>query len=152
MTEWTTELVEERLFDAADVLKRMPEQRIQGYFNTWPAIFRSFDDLVGQQPQPMRRPLPSAKAIDEMETVLQWLGWLEPDVAKLAWARAERTPWKEICWRFGISRAAANRRWEYAMSMITWRLVGRRMPVRLSRRRIVERLRSVSETSARHPT
>lgn len=36
----------------------------------------------------------------------------EKDDARLLWLRANRTPWKPICWELGISRAPANRRWQ----------------------------------------
>ena len=61
-----------------------------------------------------------------MEEALPWLRWVEPEVAKLVWARAEGAPWKPICWRFAISRATADRRWKYGLSLIVWRLNGRR--------------------------
>ena len=54
------------------------------------------------------------------------LRWLKPDETKLVWARAEGTPWKQICWRFGIARATAHRRWRYALSLIVYRLNGKR--------------------------
>ena len=54
MTDWTPDLVEERLAEAAFVLKRLPEPRRQGYFSTWPATVYSFADKVGQEPKPMR--------------------------------------------------------------------------------------------------
>jgi hypothetical protein len=53
-----------------------------------------FADRVGQQPEPMRLPPPSPTAISRMEDALPWLRWLEPEYAKLVWARADRTPWK----------------------------------------------------------
>jgi hypothetical protein len=37
-----------------------------------------------------------------MESALPWLTWLEPEDAKLAWTRAEGTPWKPTGWRFDI--------------------------------------------------
>ena len=79
-----------------------------------------------------------------MEETLGWLRWLEADDTKLAWARAERTPWKMICWRFGVGRATAHRRWEYALSLIAWRLNGRAAPAKRSRRFLVERARLLS--------
>jgi hypothetical protein len=144
MDEWTRQHVEERLIEAADVLKRLPEVRVQGYFSLWPKIAYEFSDLVGQEPRATRRPPPSPQAISRMEATLPWLAWLESDDAKLVWARAERTPWKAICWRFGIARATANRRWEYAISVITWRLNRRPLPTKWSRGFVVERLRSLS--------
>jgi hypothetical protein len=37
------------------------------------------------------------------------------------------TPWKLICWLFGIARASAHRRWRYGLSLIAYRLNGRRL-------------------------
>ena len=138
MAEWTPNLVEARLAEAAWVLGRLPEPQRQGYFSTWPRIAYEFSDLVGQEAPRLRRGPPSPDAISRMEATLPWLQWLEPDDAKLVWARAERTPWKPICWRFGISRATAHRRWEYALSVIVWRLNGRRPPAKRSQRFVVE--------------
>lgn len=139
MGDWTPACVEERLHEAADVMKRLPEVRVQGYYSLWPKMLAEFSDLVGQEPQPLKRPPPSPDAITRMEETLGWLRWLEAEDAKLAWARAERTPWKMICWRFGVCRATAHRRWEYALSLITWRLNGWRVPGKRSRRFVVER-------------
>lgn len=58
MAEWTRDMVEERITEAADVLKQLPPVRLGGYFSTWPEILRSFGDRVGANPVPMRRPPP----------------------------------------------------------------------------------------------
>lgn len=141
---WTPEQVEARLVEAADVMARLPPVRAQGYFNTWPAIVPEFSDLVGRESPALRRPPPLSAAITRMEEALAWLRWLEPEDAKLVWARAEGTPWKAICWRFGIARATANRRWDYALAVIVWRLEGRTVPGTWSRNFLKERLRFVS--------
>lgn len=137
MAEWTRTQVEERLEEAAAVMKRLPPVRVQGYFSAWPEVMHSFGDLVGQEPQ-LKLPPPSARAIDRMDETMLWLRWLEPELGKLVWARAEGSPWKPICWRFGIARATAHRRWEYGLSVIVWRLNGRRVPTKRSRRYVVE--------------
>lgn len=134
MDHWTVEMVEDRLVEAAVVTRRLPSVRVPGYFNTWPKMVVEFADRVGQLPEPMRLPPPSAAAIGRMEEALTWLRWLEADDAKLVWARADRTPWKAICWRFGIARATANRRWQYGLSAIAWRLNGRKLPTKRSKR------------------
>jgi hypothetical protein len=72
-----------------------------------------------------------------MEEALGWLRWLEPEDAKLVWARIEGAPWKSICWRFGIGRATAHRRWQYGLCLVAWRLNGRRVPAKRSRRFVV---------------
>jgi len=60
MNDWTPESAETRLVEAATVLRRLPRERGQGYFSTRPQTFVAFSDLVGQMPEPMRLPPPSA--------------------------------------------------------------------------------------------
>jgi hypothetical protein len=79
-----------------------------------------------------------------MEETITWMCLLERDDARLVWARAEGAPWKAICWRFGVARATAHRRWQYGLSVIAWRLNGRHVPRRRSRRFLVERVRVLS--------
>ena len=67
MTDWTPAMVDERLVEAAAVLRRLPSVRMRGYFSTWPAMYVEFGDLVDQTPEPMRLPPPSAAAISRME-------------------------------------------------------------------------------------
>ena len=127
MADWTPAMVEARLESAADVFRSLPGVMPQGFFNAWPEYFHSVADKVGQQPQ-IRRPRPSPRQITEAEETLLWLRWLDPDDARLLWLRANRTPWKPICWELGISRATANRRWQYGLAVIVWRLNRKRVP------------------------
>ena len=139
MNDWTPEMVEARFVEAAIVLRRLPAPRSQGYFSTWPKMAVEFADLVGQTPEPMRMPPPSAAAISRMEATMPWLAWLEAEDAKLVWARAEGARWKHICWRFGLTRATANRRWNYCLIVIAWRLNRRPIPAKWSRRYLLQR-------------
>lgn len=143
--EWTAARVEERLSEAADVMKRLPPVRVQGYFNTWPAIAHDFADRVGQEPQRMRRPPPSPEAITRAEATLLWLRWLEVDDARLVWMRAERARWREICQRFGMARSTANRRYDYALAVIMWRLECRPLSKTWSQRYLFERARVLKD-------
>jgi hypothetical protein len=149
VTDWTTSMVENRLFEAADVLMRLSDVRVHGSYTLWPKTITEFSDLVGQEPPKLCRPHPSPDAISRMEQTIAWLTWLDSEDAKLVWARTERAPWKLICWRFGISRATAHRRWEYALSLIAWRLNGQPVPSKRSRRYLVERVRSVAAVAAK---
>ena len=127
MGEWSQARVEDRLESAADVFRSLPAVKPQGYFSAWPEYFHSFGDKVGQEPT-TRRPRPSPRQISEADEALLWLRWLEKDNARLLWLRANRAPWKAVCWELGISRATANRRWQYGIAVITWRLNGKRVP------------------------
>jgi len=141
---WTPLLVEERLAEAADVLKRLPEEKVRGYFSVWPEVIHDFGDLVGQEPKPMRPPRPSPAAISRMDEAVTWCRFLAPEDGKLVWARAEGASWKEVCWRFGIARATAHRRWRYGLGVIALRLNGRRVPGKRSRSFVVERANRLS--------
>ncbi|MFN3845517.1 MAG: DUF6362 family protein [Paracoccaceae bacterium] len=131
MADWTSAMVDARLESAADVFRMLTDVKPKGYFNAWPEYFHSVADKVGQQPQ-IRRPRPSPRQITQAEETLLWLRWLDPEDARLLWLRANRTPWKPICWELGISRATANRRWQYGLAVIVWRLNGRRVPAKRS--------------------
>jgi hypothetical protein len=144
MVNWTPEQVEARLKEAADVLKRLPETKARGYSNLWPRVVHDFGDMVGQEAEPMRRPPPSAAAISRMEEALTWIRFLAIDDGKLVWARAERAPWKSICWRFGIARATANRRWKFGLSVIALRLNGRHVPAKRSKSFVINRANRMS--------
>lgn len=138
MGEWTTAQVQDRLELAAGVMRQMPGVMPQGFFNAWPEYFHSFADKVGQEPK-MRRPRPSPRQITQAEEAMLWLRWLEKDDARLVWLRANGTPWKPICWELGISRATANRRYQYGIAVIVWRLNGKSVPRKRSMGFVVRR-------------
>jgi hypothetical protein len=136
MTEWTRDRVEERVREAAVVLAKLPGLPSQGYFSTWPDVLLSAREIARQEPKPMRV-LPSPQAITRMEEAITWSRFLEPDDAHLMWDRAAGVAWKGICYRFGISRPTAHRRYDYALSVIAWRLNGRQVHHRRGRRFVI---------------
>lgn len=143
---WTPLLVEERLAEAADVIKRLPPVKVRGYFNTWPQIVHEFSDLVEQEPQLMKRPTPSAAAITRMEETFGWTVGLDPMDAKIVMLRARGERWKHICGTVGLARTAAHEHWLYALCTIAWRLNGCGIPKSASRRRLLdEAMRSLRE-------
>jgi hypothetical protein len=119
---WTPTMVEERFEEAAFTLRRLPESRVPGYFNTWPPIIRSVYEAFGWERARMPRIAPSPQAISNMEETFTWLAWLEPDDARIVWLRAEGSPWKPICLRVGLSRQHAWRRWVAALITVSKRL------------------------------
>ena len=135
---WTPSLVEERFVEAADVMKRLPEVKVQGYFSTWPKVIHDFGDRVEQEPKVLSRPRPSPHAISRMEETLGWLAWLEPIDAKIVWLRASGERWKSICWKVGLGRTAAHQHWLYALCVIAWKLNGREPSFRRSRQHMIE--------------
>lgn len=141
---WTPVMIEERLEEAANVMRRLPPVKVQGYYSLWPRYVYEFADLVGQDEPKLRLPPPSSDAITRMDEAMEWLRWLEPDDAKLVWRRAERRRWKAICVEFGMSRATAHQHWLYAMCVIAWRLNGKRVPTKRSKQHLIELVRRQS--------
>jgi hypothetical protein len=114
--------VEDRIHDAARTLRRLPEERVQGYFSTWPKIKRDEMEILQMEKEPMRI-RPSMNDITEMEEVLfVWLRWLEVDERKLVWQRAERVRWKLICAQFGVGRTKAWEMYKCALGKIAARI------------------------------
>ena len=134
---WTPLLVETYVVEAADVLERLPDTTRLGYASTWPPMIREFWEAFGWQEAVLKRPRPSAAAIDRMDMALQWLSWLDVDDAKIVWLRACGKPWKEVCWRSGLARAAAHQHWMFALCVIAWKLNGQTMPRNVSKRALI---------------
>jgi len=99
---------------------------------------------LGQQGS--RAPHPPCPLDGGPEGALLWFLWLEPQDAQLLWMKVERTPWKVICQDFGISRATANRRVEYLLSVLAWKLNHQRVPAKWSCRYHIERTRDMSSS------
>ena len=89
----------------------------------------------------MRRPRPGPRDITQAEEALLWLRWLEKNDARLVWLRANGKPWKPICWELGVSRPTANRRLEYGLAVIAWRLNGRSVPSKRSMQFVISKVR-----------
>jgi len=136
--EWTRATVADRLDLAADVMRSMPPVRPQGFVSAWPDYVSTFADQVGQEPR-MKRPLPSPRMITQADEAMLWLRWLDKDIGQILWARANRKAWKGISWQHGISRATANRRFEYGLAVIVLRLNGKAVPLKRSKAFVIQR-------------
>jgi Domain of unknown function (DUF6362) len=110
-TGWTPALVAERLAEAADVLARLPEERIRGFYDLWPRILGA--PCTGGGPAAAM-----PEAIDRMDEALSWLTWLEPEERRLVWLRAEGRPWKAITAELCVCRTTAWQRWTLALLKI----------------------------------
>jgi hypothetical protein len=150
MTEinWTPSLVEDRLAEAADTLRRLPETRIQGHASTWPPYVQ---ECLEPTEVKLRRPPPSAAAITRMDLALPWLRQLDPIDTKIVWLRATNAPWKVICWRVGMTRSAVHQHWLFALCTIAWTLNGRRIPRHISKVDLIARTKAMEEEFGGRP-
>lgn len=113
--------IEKRFEEAARTLRRLPDEKPQGYFNVWPPIVRTRWEIMAMERQPMKV-WATPQSIDRMDECFTWLFWLEPDEARVVWLRAEGMRWKPICRRLGVSRATAWRWWATALIRISHRM------------------------------
>jgi len=114
---WNCQCVEYRLLEAAETLNRM----------TGP------DWTDARLPQ-----------INRMHEALSWLGWLQPDLARLMLSRAQCMSWKALAHCSGVSVRTAQRQYRYALSVIVWRLHGRNIPRTWSRQFLLARVATLS--------
>jgi len=112
MDEWTPTRVEERLREAVALRDGLP---------SYDSEFAPGADSMGIIGVIMENAAGDTVVTEAAET-LSWLRWLDSDDAGIALARIEGARWKLICWRFGISRATAHRRWRRSLLCILRRL------------------------------
>ncbi len=116
--KWNPKEVIARLEEAAQTLKRLPEEKVNGYRTSWPEMVPNWEQYGWDKPKKRLGP-PSPESIDRMDECLAWLRWLEPSEAKLVWARACRTNWKLIGRNTDMHRSTAWRYWTVAILKIT---------------------------------
>lgn len=122
MAEWTLETVAARFEEAASTARRLPPVRVQGYFNTWPAIARKEWEAFAADENIYRPFPPTPAAIDRMLETMLWVRWLEVEQRHLVWMRAKRYGWRDITIRFACNRTTAWRRWQRALQSVVDRL------------------------------
>jgi Domain of unknown function (DUF6362) len=135
---WDNEVVARRLEEAADVLSRLPDDRVRGLYDLWPSI-------IGAPCGGIAPAAAAPEAIDRMDVAIGWLCWLEPEERRLVWLRAEGLPWKRITHRLGIGRTTAWQRWTTALVKISVRLNAADEQRRLNTKAMNKRAGSVLE-------
>jgi len=120
---WTSDAVAAHFAEAFQTLRRLPPVRVPGYFNSWPAIVRTKQEIAAMEAQPMRF-CASPAAISRLEQTFDWVLWVEEAERRLIWSRAARLPWKRITEELGCDRTTAWRRWQGALTKIARRLNG----------------------------
>ena len=116
--EWTPQLVAEHLKEAVSTTRKLPKFKVQGYFNLWPDILYTPNELMSQPPRPMRI-LATPDAISRLEQTFEWMQWITIEERKLIWKRAANVQWKVICRELGCCRAHASNKWMTALTKIS---------------------------------
>jgi hypothetical protein len=127
MPEWTPARVEERLRKAIALKARLTQ-----FGQAMPdASRRNEADFSAPLSEGTRgiggigRPRAGGAGDDVVRLAteaLSWLHWLDAEDAGIVLGRLEGARWKMVCWRYGISRPTADRRWRFSLALIAWRL------------------------------
>lgn len=115
---WDKDMVAAYLKEAAETLRTLPAVKVQGHFNVWPSVLQDYWEAYGADDEKPRRGPATPEAIDRMDMALLWLGWLEPNEARLVWMRAEGIGWKVIQARYGVGRTTGWMRWTTGLEKI----------------------------------
>jgi hypothetical protein len=119
--KWTPSLLSDHYEEAVSTTRRLPSVKVQGYFNAWPGIVHTPQELMLMEAR-STKVLPSADAISRLGQALEWMQWLTIKERKLVWARAARVPWKKICGELGYTRMTVWRMWVSALTKISSQL------------------------------
>jgi len=106
---WHSSVIEERLAQAAAILRRLPGAMPRTQLTHWPAIIHSAAEAYGwnaSQPRPIP---PHPRDIQAMDQALEWLFWLGEGERKLVWARACRLPWRGLAAMDGRSHVTLRK-------------------------------------------
>ena len=115
--KWTVRAVENHFEEAIVTLKKLPLVQQRGYFNSWPDVIHTPNELLFQEKKPMRLPA-TPEAIGRLEQTFDWMSWITVEERKLIWRRAIKQHWKAICWELGCDRTTAWRKWVLACTKI----------------------------------
>lgn len=114
--------IEDRLEEAAMTLRRLPHPPgtgPKGYGSSWPEYVQDARHAYGYHEARMRV-IPNAGEIGRMEETIGWLMLVsDPDDRRILWMRAEGERWKAICYRIGVTRTTAWRRWTGAILTVS---------------------------------
>jgi hypothetical protein len=109
--EVTAAYIMQRLAEAARTLRRLPPVRgPHGHRSHWPDSVHAANEAYGYANVGRLRIAPSPEDIDAMDETIPWLQLMSDDDARIAWARANRTPWWKIGAIAGCDPRTAQRR------------------------------------------
>ena len=120
---WTDELVFAYIQKAADICKKLPGSKPQGYFTVWPAILLDLMEIIQSDiPEDKGRTYAIGREVDFFEHVEPWTRWCKPEESRVIWRRAMGKPWKVIEYELRISETTGRRRMGYGIMKIVAKL------------------------------
>lgn len=111
----TIEEIKENLAFAAEVMRRLPPVKVQGYLCAWPKFCCTDDDFKSQS-DVWLPPLPDE--ISAMEEILEWLKLTSVENRRIVWLRSCGMGWKSMAHRYRKSRSTLARQYRSALTEI----------------------------------
>ena len=97
---WTHDEIRMRFREAGDTVRRLPRVKgPAGYGSGWPEMVRKYSEAYGYNEARLRPAPPSPRAIDRMEEVFTWFGYLDGSIQEM------RALWLADACGFGWSQA-----------------------------------------------
>lgn len=87
----TTDEIRENLIFAANIMRRLPPVKVQGYICSWPKCCMDEDDYKNEK-EIWMMPLP--EEITAMENILGWLEYINYETRRIVWLRSCGMGWK----------------------------------------------------------
>lgn len=121
---WTDEMVFAYVQKAADICRKLPRPKPQGYFNTWPLVLYDLMEILQADINPARanRTYATPREVTFHDYVCTWFNWCNADEIRVIWRRAEGRPWKVIEHELKISESTGRRRQSYGLMKIVAKL------------------------------
>lgn len=111
----TIDEIKENLNFAAEIMRRLPAVKVQGYFCMWPK-FCADEDIAMTEDEVWLAPLPDE--IAQMEKILEWLKLTTLEKRRIIWLRSCNMGWKQISARTHRSRSTLVRDYNTGLNEI----------------------------------
>ena len=93
---YTAAEVADRVAEAVDTLKRLPQKGMQKNITRWPEFVRASHEAYGYGDARLRPAPASPEAISRLDETLEWLRLVPRDAQKILWCRANGLSWRRI--------------------------------------------------------
>jgi Domain of unknown function (DUF6362) len=111
---WTVEKVAEHFKEAAETSRRLPPVRTQGYWNSWPEIIYTPNELMFHEAMHRQLP-PTPGEISRLHQTFEWMSWISVEERKIIWQRAKKALWKTIAYEFKCHRSTVEHKWRVGL-------------------------------------
>jgi hypothetical protein len=110
---WTETVIEERINEAVDTLRRVPAPTMRRHLTSWPDYIHEAREAYGYSGFRPPRAAAAPDAITRLDETLGWLRWLPRDAQHILWSRASGLSWRKIA-RFAGKAPNTCRAWYLA--------------------------------------